>query len=221
LAHNGSEVPVPPAGILATAAAQVGAPSYALEGSVFIGGAVVQWLRDGLGIIRTAQEVEALAAQVTDCGDVYLVPAFAGLGAPYWDASARGVVVGLTRGSSAAHIARAALESIALQCTELVELMAQSSRVPLAELRVDGGAAANDSLMQLQADCAGIPILRPQVLETTALGAARLAATAVGLECRPAAAAGQRFEPRWSRDQAAAKLARWRSAVARARDWAS
>src|SRR6202163_3267353 len=180
---------------------------YALEGSVFIGGAVVQWLRDGLKIIRAAVDVEALAASVANSDGVYLVPAFAGLGAPHWDPYARGSIFGLTRGSSAAHIARAALESIAYQSAEILSAMEADAHVKLAELRVDGGAAANNLLMQFQADLLGVPVVRPKVLETTALGAAYLAGLAVGY-WRDEGDIGanwqvdRRFEPAMSRDQA-------------------
>ncbi len=153
---------------------------YALEGSVFIAGAVVQWLRDGLGIIKSAAEIEALAASVPDTGGVHLVPAFAGLGAPHWDAHARGTITGLTRGTTAAHLARAALESVALQTVDVLGAMQADSGIRLKELRVDGGATANDLLMQVQADLAGVPVVRPRVTETTALGAAYLAGLAVG-----------------------------------------
>src|SRR5258708_4238406 len=157
-----------------------GQTEYALEGSVFIGGAVVQWIRDGLGLIRTAPEIEALAASVADNGGVYLGPAFAGLGAPHWDPYARGTIVGMTRGTTAAHIARAALESIAYQVSDLLDAMAVDAGIPLTELRVDGGAATNNTLMQFQADLLGVPVVRPAVTETTALGAAYLAGLAVG-----------------------------------------
>src|SRR5258707_5841240 len=157
-----------------------GQTEYALEGSVFIGGAVVQWIRDGLGLIRTAPEIEALAASVADNGGVYLVPAFAGLGAPHWDPYARGTIVGMTRGTTAAHIARAALESIAYQVSDLLDAMAADAGIGLKELRVDGGAATNNTLMQFQADLLGVPVVRPVVTETTALGAAYLAGLAVG-----------------------------------------
>ena len=159
---------------------RAGRTDYALEGSVFIGGAVVQWLRDGLKIIRTAAEVEALAAIVPDNGGVVLVPAFAGLGAPHWDPYARGSIFGLTRGATGGHIARAALESIALQSCDVLDAMQKDAALSLAGLRVDGGAAANDLLMQFQADVLGVPVVRPKVLETTALGAAYLAGLAVG-----------------------------------------
>ena len=157
-----------------------GVTEYALEGSVFIGGAVVQWLRDGLGIIRHAADIEALAASVPDNGGVYLVPAFAGLGAPHWDAYARGAIFGLTRGTTGGHIARAALEAIAFQSADVLRAMELDAGITLTELRVDGGAAANDLLMQFQADILGVPVVRPRVLETTALGAAYLAGLAVG-----------------------------------------
>lgn len=200
-------------------------PSYALEGSVFMGGAVVQWLRDGLGLVRRASEVEALAASVPDSGGVVLVPAFTGLGAPYWDPHARGTLLGLSRGSGAAHIARAALEAIAMQSVDLVDAMARDGAAPLAELRIDGGAAANDLLMQLQADLLGVPVLRPRLLETTAFGAACLAALGCGLWKRPQEIAShwqldRRFEPRWPAERREAARALWARAVERARAWA-
>ncbi|MBE2282045.1 MAG: glycerol kinase GlpK [Prosthecobacter sp.] len=157
-----------------------GRTEYALEGSVFIAGAAIQWLRDGLGIIKSAPEVEALAASVPDTGGVYLVPAFAGLGAPHWDAYARGTLVGITRGTTAAHIARAALEGIALQVMDILKAMEADSGIKLKELRVDGGASLNNLLMQMQCDLLGVPVVRPKVNETTALGAACLAGLAVG-----------------------------------------
>jgi glycerol kinase len=201
------------------------ATDYALEGSVFIAGAVVQWLRDGLKIIRSAPEIEALAAGVPDNGGVYLVPAFAGLGAPHWDAYARGAVFGLTRGATDAHFARAALESIAYQSAELVRAMESDAEIRLAELRVDGGATANNLLMQFQADILGVPVVRPKVAETTALGAAYLAGLAVGYwrDTRDLAANWQvdrRFEPAMSRDRADALMAGWNKAVERAKHWA-
>ena len=191
---------------------------------MFIGGAVVQWLRDGLKIIRSAPEVEALAAEVPDNGGVYLVPAFAGLGAPHWDPYARGSIFGLTRGATGAHLARAALESIALQSADVLRAMERDATFPLAELRVDGGAAANDLLMQIQADVLGVPVVRPQVLETTALGAAYLAGRAVGYwrsddELRANVRIDRRFEPAMSRDQAGALCEGWEKAVARAKAW--
>ncbi len=198
---------------------------YALEGSVFIGGAVVQWLRDGLKIVRSAGEIEALAASVPDNGGVYLVPAFAGLGAPHWDAYARGAMFGLTRGTTSAHLARAALESIAFQSAEVLDAMQKDAAITLTELRVDGGATANNLLMQFQADLLGVPVVRPKVLETTALGAGYLAGLAVGYwkDAADVAANWQQdrvFEPRMPRAQAAELDAGWQKAVARAKHWA-
>ena len=197
---------------------------YALEGSVFIGGAVVQWLRDGLQIIRTAADVEPLAASVPDNGGVYFVPAFAGLGAPHWDAYARGSMFGLTRGSTAAHLARAALESIAYQSADVLDAMQKDAGITLAELRVDGGAAANDLLMQFQADVLGVPVVRPQVLETTALGAAYLAGLAVGYwksadEIAANWRVDRRFEPAMSSNRVSEMRAAWEKAVERAKGW--
>ena len=202
-----------------------GVTDYALEGSVFIGGAVVQWLRDELHLIRSAPEVEALAASVPDNGGVYVVPAFAGLGAPHWDPYARGAIFGLTRGSGAGHIARAALESIAYQSAEILDAMEADAKIKLAELRVDGGAAANDLLMQFQADLLGVPVIRPKILETTALGAAYLAGLAVGYWRDEGDIAAnwrvdRRFEPSMSRDHARELTAGWKKAVARAKGWA-
>ena len=200
-----------------------GGLEYALEGSVFIGGAVVQWLRDGLGLIDNAAEVERLAASVDDPGDVYLVPAFTGLGTPHWDPYARGTLVGLTRGTTAAHIARAALEGIAFQVADVLEAMADDSAVELGELAVDGGAARNNLLMQLQADLLGVPIVRPENTETTALGAAYLAGLAVGVwgdRGEISTNVERRFEPVMSRDEAQVKRARWTQAVERAKGWA-
>ena len=199
-----------------------GRREYALEGSVFMGGAVVQWLRDGLGLIASAPEVEALAASVPDTGGVYLVPAFAGLGAPYWDQDARGTVTGLTRGSGRAHLARAALEAIACQVVDVVRAMERDLGAPLSELRVDGGAAANNLLLQLQADLLDLPVVRPVNLETTAWGAALLAGLAVGLwPDRSAAAdlwrAERHFEPRMAARRREALLSGWADAVDRAR----
>jgi glycerol kinase len=202
-----------------------GTISYALEGSVFIGGAVVQWLRDGLQLVRSARDVETLAATVPDNGGVYLVPAFAGLGAPHWDAYARGAMFGLTRGTTGAHLARAALESIAYQSADVLSAMEGDASVKLAELRVDGGAAANNLLLQFQADLLGVPVVRPTVLETTALGAAYLAGLAVGFWRDDAEVAAnwtidRRFEPSMSRDQATTLQASWDKAVARTKQWA-
>ena len=199
--------------------------AYCLEGSVFMAGATVQWLRDGLQLIHSAADVEALAASVPDTGDVYLVPAFAGLGAPDWDGRARGTLVGLTRGTTRAHIARAALEAIALQSADVFAAMSRDAGLPLTELRVDGGASRNSLLMQMQADLLGVPVVRPQVTETTALGAAYLAGLGVGLwaggaEIAAQWAVGQRFEPSLPESQRRARVARWREAVERARSWA-
>jgi glycerol kinase len=191
---------------------------------VFIGGAVVQWLRDGLKIIRTAREVEALAQSVPDNGGVYLVPAFAGLGAPHWDAYARGAVFGLTRGATGGHLARAALESIALQSRDLLVAMQKDAGITLSGLRVDGGAAANDLLMQFQADVLGVPVVRPKVLETTALGAAYLAGLAVGYWKDAAEVAAnwqvdRTFEPAMPRDRVDDLIAGWEKAVERSKRW--
>ena len=201
-----------------------GQASYALEGSVFIGGAVVQWLRDGLGIIRHSAEVETLAATVKSSEGVFLVPAFVGLGAPYWDSYARGTMVGITRGTTAAHIARAAMDSIAFQSAQLLECMQQDSHTPLHELRVDGGASNNNAMMQFQADILGVPVVRPRVTETTALGAAYLAGLAVGFWQDQAEIASQwqvdrRFEPSMSADERQALMATWKRAVQRSMDW--
>ncbi len=198
---------------------------YALEGSVFMAGATIQWLRDGLQIIKSAAEVEALAASVPDTQDVYLVPAFTGLGAPDWDGHARGTLVGMTRGTTRAHIARAALEAIALQTADVFDAMGQDAGVPLTELRVDGGASRNDLLMQMQADTLGVPVLRPALTETTAFGAAGLAGLASGLwsgadELSSLWRLQRRFEPQWGESARRAKLARWREAVERAKAWA-
>jgi glycerol kinase len=198
---------------------------YALEGSVFIGGAVVQWLRDGLGLIHSSKEVEPLALSVPDSGGVIFVPAFTGLGAPHWDPHASGLIIGLGRGTTKGHIARAALESIALQVTDLMRAMDADTPAPLQELRVDGGAAANDTLMQLQADLLGVPVYRPAVLETTAMGAAFLAGLAVGFwssedEIRAAQqGAGKVFQPNAERAATDALYSRWQEAVSRAKGW--
>jgi glycerol kinase len=211
--------------LVTTVAWQIGGRTeYALEGSVFIGGAVVQWIRDGLGLIRTAADIEALAATVGDNGGVYLVPAFAGLGAPHWDPYARGTIVGITRGTASGHIARAALESIAYQVTDLLDAMAADAGIALTELRVDGGAAANNALMQFQADLLGVPVVRPAITETTALGAAYLAGLAVGYWPSLEAITGQwkvdrRFEPAMPRAAAGALRERWTAALQRSKGW--
>ena len=224
LLNTGAKAIASQNGLLTTSAAQVGGKQFALEGSVFIGGAVVQWLRDGLHIIKKSVDVEKLAASVPDSGGVYLVPAFTGLGAPHWDPYARGTIVGLTRGSSAGHIARAALESIAFQSAELLQAMEADSGVPLSEVRVDGGAAADNLLMQFQADVLGVPVVRPRVLETTALGAAYLAGLATGVwksrdEISRQWKAARRFEPRMKRDESERRMAEWRRALKRAEGW--
>lgn len=199
--------------------------AYCLEGSVFMAGATVQWLRDGLQVIQSAAEVESLAAQVDDTADTYLVPAFVGLGTPDWDPHARGTLVGMTRGTTRAHIARAALEAIALQSADVFGAMARDSQIALRELRVDGGASRNNLLMQMQADFLGVPVVRPQVTETTALGAAYLAGLGTGFWRDADEIAGQwqadrRFEPRLGEAERVAKLARWRQAVECAKGWA-
>jgi glycerol kinase len=201
-----------------------GRTEYALEGSVFVGGAVVQWLRDGLGLIKASGDVEALAASVPDCGGVYFVPAFAGLGAPHWDQYARGSIAGLTRGTTAGHIARAALEGIAFQVADVLDAMRDDSGIQTRQLRVDGGACANNLLMQFQADLLQTPVARPAVIETTALGAAYLAGLATGYWTgRDAVKASWRaeriFEPDRSADEMAHRRSRWADALKRTREW--
>jgi glycerol kinase len=218
LMHTGERFESSANGLLTTAAAQpTSTPEYALEGSVFIAGAIVQWLRDGLKVIQGSNEVQSLAESVPDAGGVIFVPAFTGLGAPYWNADARGAIVGLSRGSTVAHIARAALESIAFQSAALLQAMAKDAQ-PVAELRVDGGACVNNLLMQFQADLLGIPVVRPKVTETTALGAAYLAGLAVGTYKNLDELAAQwrverRFLPTMPRARAAALMANWEHAV--------
>ena len=225
LMNTGAESVASDNNLLTTVAWRAGGPmQYALEGSIFIGGAVVQWLRDGLGLIEHSKDVEALAAQVDDNGGVYLVPAFVGLGAPHWDQYARGTIVGLTRGSTAAHIARAALESIAYQTADVIHAMEADSGISLTQLRVDGGATANNLLMQFQADVLGVPVVRPTVKETTALGAAYLAGLAVGYwqSVEEIAALWQidrTFEPAMDRTEVEALMARWNKALTRAKAW--
>jgi glycerol kinase len=228
LMHTGERFLESTNGLITTAAAQPGTlaqPAFALEGSVFIGGAVVQWLRDGLRAIEGSGQVQRLAESVPDAGGVTFVPAFTGLGAPYWNAGARGAIVGLTRGSSVGHIARAALESIAFQSAALLQAMSRdavaSGAAPVTELRVDGGACVNDLLMQFQADLLGIPVVRPTVVETTALGAAYLAGLATGVwsgldELSAQWKAERTFVPTMSRDQAAQRMADWDHAVRQA-----
>ena len=211
--------------LLTTVAWRVGnRTEYALEGSIFIAGAVVQWLRDGLGIIKASKHVEALAAQVTDTQGVYLVPAFAGLGAPHWDQYARGLIAGLTRGTTAAHIARAALEGIAYQVADVLHAMEADAKIKLKELRVDGGACANNLLMQFQADLLGVPVVRPKVAETTALGAAYLAGLAVGYWKNQKEIAAQwqvdkRFKPAMKMGRRKTLQAGWNKALQRAKAW--
>ena len=204
---------------------RLGQTTYLLEGSVFMGGAAVQWLRDGLGMISRSDEIEALAASVPDTGGVYLVPAHTGLGAPYWDPYARGALLGMTRGTTRAHIARATLEAIAFQSAEVLKAMELDAGERLRELRVDGGGAANDLLLQFQADLLGVPVVRPRVTETTALGAAYLAGLAVGFwqdeaELASLWRADRRFEPAMSDAQRTALLGGWRRAVQRCLHWA-
>lgn len=211
--------------LLTTVAWKIGERTeYALEGSVFIGGAVVQWLRDGLGLIKTAAEVETLAATVSSSDGVYLVPAFAGLGAPHWDQYARGTITGITRGTTAAHLARAALEGIAFQVADVLEVMKDDSGIEMSALRVDGGACQNDLLMQFQADILQAPVVRPKVIETTALGAAYLAGLATGFwkdrsELSRIWQVDHIFEPQMSADKAEHRRARWKQALSRACDW--
>jgi glycerol kinase len=223
LMNMGQQHPVSRNGLLTTICCDAhGAPAYALEGSVFIAGAAVQWLRDELKIITQASETETLAREIDDNGGVYLVPAFAGLGAPYWDMNARGALVGLTRGSGRAHIARAALESIAYQSQDIMQAMKADSGVDLKELRVDGGASKNDFLMQFQADLFGVPVDRPELVETTASGSAYLAGLATGVWRNPSELeqvrhTERRFEPRMDERERTKLYAGWQRAVARAR----
>jgi glycerol kinase len=226
LMHTGGRFQPSSNGLVTTSAAQLDAqPQYAMEGSVFVGGAVVQWLRDGLRAIESSSQVEALAATVPDAGGVTLVPAFTGLGAPYWKPDARGAITGLSRGSTVAHIARAALESIAYQSAALLQAMGRDAAAagarPVAELRVDGGACVNNLLMQFQADLLGIPVVRPAVTETTALGAAYLAGLSAGVYAGPEELQAQwraerRFTPTMPRDRAAELMQHWEHAVRQA-----
>ncbi len=226
LMNAGEEIPRSDSGLIATAAWQRnGRTVYALEGSVFIAGAAIQWLRDGLRLIESAEESEALARTVPDTGGVYLVPAFVGLGAPHWDPYARGVVVGLTRGTERAHLVRAALEAMTFQTREVLEAMAQDAGHPPERLRVDGGAARNDFLCQFQADILGLPVERPATTEATALGAAYLAGLGVGFwkderELASQLRMARRFEPQMSPARRDELFAGWRRAVGRAKGWA-
>jgi glycerol kinase len=233
LLHTGARAVGSSAGLLTTVACPTpeagpspGGPAYALEGSVFVAGAAIQWLRDGLGLLDTAAQSEALARAVPDTGGVYLVPAFVGLGAPYWDMYARGTVVGLTRGTTRAHLVRAALEAIAYQSRDVLEAMTREAGLGGQPLRVDGGATQNDFLCQFQADILGRPVLRPRVLETTALGAAYLAGLGVGLWPDPATLRSlwrldRAFEPALPADRRETLYAGWRRAVERSRGWAA
>ncbi|MDD9989882.1 MAG: glycerol kinase GlpK [Spirochaetaceae bacterium] len=227
LLHTGTAPQPSERGLLTTIACSPDRqPRYALEGSVFTGGAVVRWLRDGLGLIRAAEEVEALAASVPDSGGVVLVPAFTGLGVPHWDPHARGTIVGMTLGTGAGHLARAALEGIAFQVAELLDALAADAGAAPAEMRIDGGAARNDLLMQFQADVTGLPVVRPEVTESTGLGAAYLAGLAVGYWQGVEELAGnwrveRRFEPSLPEDRVAGLRASWSRAVERAGNWAA
>jgi glycerol kinase len=225
LVHAGEERPLPPEGVLATAACGPrGEPAYALEGSIFIAGAAVQWLRDGLRLIGTAAETEALARSIPDTGGVHFVPAFVGLGTPHWEPEARGTITGITRGTTTAHLARAALEAMAFATAELLVTMTGGAQLSVPALRVDGGAAANDWLMQFQADILGVPVERPDMIETTALGAAGLAGIALGVwESTDDFLAGRRiarFEPQMDPGERARRLAQWDRAVSAALAWA-
>ena len=225
LVYRGSRLPQPPEGVLATAACGPnGEPAYALEGSVFIAGAAVQWLRDGLGIIATAADTEALARSVPDAGGITFVPAFVGLGTPHWEPEARGTITGITRGTTRAHLVRAALESIVHSSAELLAAMAGAEGLEVPALRVDGGAAANDWMMQHQADIMGIPVERPDMVETTALGAAGLAGLALGVWRGSAEFLGRRrftrFEPRMSPGERRRRQDDWERGVAAALVWA-
>ncbi|MCC7206698.1 MAG: glycerol kinase GlpK [Anaerolineae bacterium] len=227
LMNTGERAAESPGGLLTTLAWKVGddAPVYALEGSVFVAGAAVQWLRDELKLIQSSAETEHIAASTPDTGGVYVVPAFVGLGAPYWDGFARGTIVGLTRGSGRAHIVRATLEAIAYQVRDVAEVMMRDAGLKLEKLRVDGGASANDWLMQFQADILGAPVERPAIVETTALGAAYLAGLAVGFwqsaqEVASQWALDRDFEPAMSADQRDSLYQGWGRAVERARGWA-
>lgn len=226
LMTNTGEQPRDSEHLLSTIAWQIGERvDYALEGSVFVGGAAVQWLRDGLQIVKTSQETESLAAGLSSNDDVYFVPALTGLGAPYWDAAARGAIVGLTRATSRAHFARAALEAIAYQTRDVADIMGAELGAPLRKLQVDGGACANNFLMQFQADILGVPVERAAVIETTALGAAGLAGLTANVWSSAADFLAHRrvdrvFEPAMSESTRESLYAKWKKAVARARGWA-
>ena len=225
LMNIGSQAPISNHNLLTTIAwTRDGKTEYALEGSVFVGGAVVQWLRDGLGLAKSAADIEKLASTVPDTGGVYIVPAFAGLGAPHWDQYARGTIVGITRGTTAAHFARAALESIAFQVADILDVMQTDSGIKIKELRVDGGASADNLLLQFQADILRVPVVRPAVTETTALGAAYLAGLAVGFwkgidDVRANWQIERTFEPQLPEAEVKHRRARWTEALQRSRDW--
>ncbi|MBI2942514.1 MAG: glycerol kinase GlpK [Chloroflexi bacterium] len=227
LMHTGPHAAALPRGLLTTIAWGInGGVEYALEGAVFIAGAAVQWLRDELGLLRSAADSEALARSIPDTGGVYLVPAFVGLGSPHWDMYARGTILGLTRGTNRAHLVRAALEAIAYQTRDVVDAMSREAGIPLGELRVDGGAAANDFLCQFQADILEAPVVRPRVTETTGLGAAYLAGLAVGVwrsrdELAGLWQAERRFEPRMPASERERLYGGWRRAIERSRAWAT
>ena len=227
LMNVGDQPPLSQNQLLTTVACSVGSQrQYALEGSVFVAGAAIQWLRDGLQILESSAESETLAASVPDSDGVYMVPAFAGLGAPHWDPYARGTIVGLTRGTTRAHLVRAALESIAFQTADVLEAMREDAGAPIEELRVDGGAAANNLLMQFQADIAQVPVIRPEVIETTAMGAAFLAGLAVGFwkdidEIQSIWKTERVFQPSMPGDEAKHRLARWAEARRRSQKWES
>src|SRR3954454_23880524 len=226
LLNQGERIPPAPEGLLTTVALQIGQrTTYALEAAIFVTGAGVQWLRDGLGIIERAGETEALAASLDDNDGVYFVPALTGLGSPHWDPYARGTIVGLTRGSTRAHLARATLEAMAYQTVDAVRAIEAAAGKPLDELRADGGAAENGWLMQFQADVLGVPVVVPEVSETTALGAAALAAVGVNLLTLDGLQRSwrerARYEPRMAADERTSLLVEWHAAVDRARDWAS
>jgi glycerol kinase len=226
IVNTGEEIVRSADGLITTVAYRLGdeAPRYALEGSIAVTGSLVQWLRDNLGILESAPQVEELALSVPDNGGVYIVPAFSGLFAPYWRPDARGAIVGLTRYATKAHLARAALEATAFQTAEVVEVAARALGAPIAELKVDGGMTADETLMQIQADVLGIPVVRPVVPETTALGAAYAAGLAAGFwsgldELRANWREGRRWEPAIDADERAARLRTWRKAVERTFDW--
>jgi len=226
LMQTGEEAVESKNGLLTTVAWRInGKTNYALEGSVFVAGAAVQWLRDEMKLISKASETEEIALSVENSGGVYVVPAFTGLGAPYWDMYGRGAIVGLTRGAGRAHIVRATLEAIAFQNADVMDAMVKDSDIPLTQMRADGGASANGFLMQFQADILGIPVVRPSITETTAMGAAFLAGLAVGVweSCEQVATLWSTdtvFQPRWTEGQRMKELKQWHRAVLRAMSWA-